>query len=242
MYSDVAVIVPARLNSKRLPRKLLAKIGEMTLIEHVMYNLQKLQLEHLYLATDSEEIVNIAKKANIQYIVTENCISGTDRVYKALERIKNKDKIKYVVNIQGDMPFISANIVDYLICQLLESNCDILTLATRVGHDIATSVNNVKLVKDCNDNVLYFSRYPIPYGAKEFLHHIGIYGFRVKCLKKFVLFTPSKYEKYEQLEQLRALENGMSIKVCCIKDSVLAIDIFDDLVKARKIWDTLNQS
>jgi 3-deoxy-manno-octulosonate cytidylyltransferase (CMP-KDO synthetase) len=234
MYSDVVVIIPARISSTRLERKPLQMIGNKTMIEHVVSRVSKIKAVDAIVATDSEEIFSLIRKRGFSAIMTcENCLTGTDRVYDALKNLPNRDKIKYIINVQGDMPFIDESVISEIIKGLKANNFDIITPVVKVGKDVADSVSNVKVVVDKNNKALYFSRSLVPSGASEFLYHVGIYGFGVEVLEKFVSLEQSANEKVESLEQLRALDNGMTIGVCYSKEIPISVDTKEDLEKAR---------
>ena len=233
-YSDVVIIVPSRIGSTRLPKKALAKIGNKTLIEHVVLRIKSEFKGNLYVATDSEEIANLVKKSDAIAIMTdEDCQTGSDRVFQAFKTIPHNDKIKYVINIQGDMPFVDLHVVGQIITMLKTEDYDIVTSGVKVGKDVAQAESNVKIVVDKYGKALYFSRSMIPHGGEEFLHHVGIYGFKIEALEKFIKLERSKYEVCEKLEQLRALENGMKIGVCISSEIPISVDTREDLEKAN---------
>ena len=125
---------------------------------------------------------------------------------------------------------------------LENSDCDIVTPYVKISKEEAAEPSNVKIVKDNNDMALYFSRSLVPYGAEEFLYHVGIYGYRVDSLKKFINLEHGKYEMSESLEQLRALENGMKIKLVESDQIPISIDTQGDLEKAREYYSKLHGS
>lgn len=235
MHSDVLIVIPARIGSTRLPRKPLELIGERSMIEHAAGRVKETGLANVYVATDSEDIAAKCQSSGIDVIMTdENCPSGTDRVYQAFKNLPNHDKLAYVVNVQGDMPFVSGKTIVELIEQLKASEFDIMTPVVRVGQKEAAGDSNVKVVADQNGRALYFSRSMIPYGSEEFLYHVGIYGFKVEALERFVSLPQTKYEIAERLEQLRALENGMSIGICYSDNVPISVDTAEDLAKAKE--------
>ncbi|GAB4162699.1 MAG: 3-deoxy-manno-octulosonate cytidylyltransferase [Rickettsiaceae bacterium] len=239
MYSDIAVIIPSRIGSTRLHRKALAKIGDKCLIEHVIFSLKTSFDGALYVATDSEEIAGVVKKSGAIAIMTdENCPTGSDRTFQAFQKISKRDRIKYIINIQGDMPFINPVVINKIIAKLKKHDCDIVTPVVKVGKDIAISESNVKVVADNDWNALYFSRSLIPHGGNDFLYHVGIYGFQATALEKFVKLPQGKYEACEKLEQLRALENGMRISVCLSDEIPISVDTAADLEKAVSYYKT----
>lgn len=183
MHSDVAIIIPSRIGSTRLPRKALAKIGDFSLIEHVVRGLKNIAGNNLYVATDSKEIANVAESAGAIAIMTdEDCSTGSDRVFQAFQKIPEHDRIKYIINIQGDMLFVSPVIVDKIIDGLKNGEGEIVTPVVKIDQDTAASSSNVKVVVGASGQAMYFSRSLVPHGASEFLYHVGIYGFtRTAC-------------------------------------------------------------
>lgn len=236
-HSDVALIIPSRLGSTRLPEKALADIGGKVMIEHVVSRLSAYSKDNLYVATDSEDIAEKVRNAGgIAIMTSEDCLTGSDRVFEAFQKIPHNDKIKYIINIQGDMPFVDYKVVEQIVDKLKESDFDIVTPVVRVGSDVAASDSNVKVVADINDKAMYFSRSVIPHGAKEFLYHVGIYGFKAEALEYFIKLDEARYESVEKLEQLRALENGMNIGIVFSNEIPISVDTQVDLEKAKEYY------
>jgi 3-deoxy-manno-octulosonate cytidylyltransferase (CMP-KDO synthetase) len=232
--NNIVIIIPARLGSTRLERKVLLDIGKYKLIEHVYLRALKTGYK-VCVATDSIEVLNVISSLSGKAVMTsQNCFSGTDRVHEAIQLL-NDPNIEYVVNLQGDLPFINPIHVKNLVDILISSAADIATLATTVDKKVAEGQNNVKVVFNKNHYALYFSRNLIPANAKEYFYHIGVYGFKVKALDKFVKLPPSSLELSENLEQLRALESGMSIKVDIVDSAPISIDTMEDLILARSV-------
>lgn len=237
MHEDVAIIIPSRLGSTRLLEKPLQLIGNRTMIEHVISSVMSAGIENTYVATDSKAIIDKVVSNGGKYIfVDDECNTGTDRVYKAFLKIPGAEKINYVLNVQGDMPFVKPQVIIDVIERLKNSNYDILTPVVKVGLDVVAGDSNVKVVVGSNERALYFSRSLIPYGAKEFLYHVGIYGFRKASLDAFVKLPQSDLEKSEKLEQLRALENNMQIGVCYTDEIPISVDTSEDLNKAIEFY------
>lgn len=233
MHSDVAIIIPSRIGSQRLFEKPLQQIGGLSMIEHVLKQTQLTGLKNIYVTTDSKTIAEKVALQNGQFIFTdEDCPSGTDRVYQAFQKIPNNDNIDYILNVQGDMPFVEPEVILKVIESLKNSEYGIMTPVTNVGIEVAESPSNVKVVTDHKGKALYFSRSLIPHGASEFLYHVGIYGFRKAALNKFMELPISFLEKSEKLEQLRALQNDISIGVCYVDNVPISIDTQEDLDKA----------
>jgi len=240
MDSDVVVIIPARISSTRLERKILQMIGDKTMIEHVLSRIKRIKVAGIYVATDSDEIYSLVNEAGFSAVMTDkNCLTGTDRVYEAFKKIPNHDKIKYVINVQGDMPFVDELVILEIIKALKSNKFDIMTSVVKIGKDIADLQSNVKVVVDKDNKALYFSRSLVPNGGSEFLYHVGIYGFSVQALEKFVSLEQTENEKAENLEQLRALDNGMTIGVCNSREIPISVDTMDDLERARGFWQSI---
>ena len=240
MHSDVAIIIPSRLGSVRLKNKALEMIGDKTMIKRVVNQMQKTVASNIYVATDSEKIAKEAEDNGVIPIMTDPDLpSGTDRVYDAFMQLPNRDQIKYVINVQGDMPFIEESVVNEVINELKRSNAEIVTPVAKVSIELARSESNVKAVVGKNGKALYFSRSLIPHGGEEFLYHIGVYGFRADALQEFVGLPRSDLEKTENLEQLRALQNGLDLKICFVTDVPISVDTREDLEKAIAFCNTM---
>lgn len=241
-HSDVAIIIPSRLGSTRLKEKPLQLIGSLSIIERVFNNAKQTKLEHIYVTTDSEKIAEKILKSGGKVIFTKSEIScGTNRVYEAYTQIPDRKNINYIINLQGDMPFIEPNSILKVIAELKKNNYDIITPVVKVGLDVVKAHSNVTATVDLNGKALYFSRSLIPNGASEFLYHVGMYGFLKNSLKKFVELPETSMERSERLEQLRALENGMSIGTCLVNNIPISVDTEEDLKKAIKFYETTNE-
>lgn len=237
MISETLIIIPMRIGSTRLKEKALELIGDKTMIEWVSRQVMASGLDNIFVATDSEKIVDILKPMNIKTIMTKpECASGTDRVYEAWQTLPNKDNFKYIINVQGDMPFVKTEIISELAKNLWKSDCDIITPVTLVSKEEAEGFSNVKVVRTKSNKALYFSRSLIPSMATDFLYHIGVYGYKADSLSKFVQLEPSYLENSERLEQLRAIENDMTIEVFETNSVPISIDTLEDLNKAKDYY------
>lgn len=232
---DFVIIIPSRISSTRLERKPLKMIGDKTMVEHVYLRAASVSEQNTYVATDSEEIASVIQRIGGNVIMTESdCETGTDRVWSGLHQIEGHERIKYVINLQGDMPFVEPDILKSVIIKLRMNESDIVTPIVKVKKQDALSHSNVKVVIDNNDRALYFSRSLIPHFAEEFWYHIGIYGFKKSALQKFVELPQSYLERSENLEQLRAIENDMKISVCHANSVPISVDTQEDLEKAMQ--------
>ena len=219
--NDTIVIIPARLASTRLPKKPLADINGLTLIERVYFNVCKYTTYKTVVASGDQKLSEYLSSKKIDYVETEPALpSGSDRIWHASRDLNNKN-IQHIVNFQGDAVNVDPRIITELVEMQKTTNCDIATCAIEIHSSMATQPDTVKVVvafKEKNyGRALYFSRAAIPYSinseSKDYLHHIGIYVYKPSALEKFISLRPSKLERLESLEQLRALENDLSIFV-----------------------------
>lgn len=233
------IIIPARYSSTRLRGKLLMEVCARPVIQWVWEAAMKSKLaSDVIIATDDELIFNKAKEfgANVEMTSSEHK-SGSDRICEVAKRHKEFD---YILNMQGDEPQITPEVIDLAIKTLIDSDADISTLVRQItDKEQINNPNCVKCVFDDNFNALYFSRCPIPYernaGEAKYHAHIGIYGYRRESLIKMTSTPQADLEKAESLEQLRALKAGMKIKVALTKLNPIGIDTQQDLDKFTKI-------
>jgi 3-deoxy-manno-octulosonate cytidylyltransferase (CMP-KDO synthetase) len=228
-------IIPARLESTRLPRKVLQPLGGRPLLEHVWRRLCRCRrLDGLYIATDSAEIARTAEGFGAPCVMTsKRCPSGTDRVMEALEAIGAWG----AVNVQGDLPFVSAGDVDRLASALAQSDGHtVFTLARRdTDKSLPQSPHRVKVVPASDGRALYFSRCAVPFATGHrpiYYEHIGVYAYPLPLLRQFVSWGPGPLERRERLEQLRFLEQGVRIQVITTTRPSLSVDTAADLRRA----------
>jgi len=235
-------VIPARYASTRFPAKPLADIDGKSMIQRVyLQALKSKKLSDVVVATDHKEIFDHVKSFQGAVVMTsEFHISGTDRCFEALT--KHSDSFDYVINIQGDEPFIAPEQID-LLASLLDGNTQLATLAKKIdAEDQLFNPNVVKVIFNKNQEAIYFSRSTIPYlrnfdQAKwlqtgTIYKHIGMYAYRTDVLEKITQLEASTLERAESLEQLRWLENGFPIKVAETKIETIGIDTPEDLSKA----------
>lgn len=233
------IIIPARYSSTRLCGKLLMEVDSKPIIQWVWEAAKKSKLaDEIIIATDSELIFNKAKDfgANVEITSVEHK-SGSDRICEVAKRHSEYD---YILNMQGDEPQITPEVIDLAISTLTKNDCDISTLVRQITDiEQIQDPNCVKCVFDNDFNALYFSRCPIPYernkGEANYYAHIGIYGYKRESLIKMTSLEQSDLEKAESLEQLRALKNGMKIKVAITKLNPIGIDTQRDLNRFKDI-------
>ena len=238
----ILAIIPARFASTRFPAKPLADLGGKSMIQRVYEQVKKSKLvSDVVVATDHQEIFNHVKKFGGNVCMTkESHASGTDRCYEAL--MLQQKEFSYVINVQGDEPFIQPEQID-LLAKQSDGNAEIATLVKKIeDSEQLFNPNVVKAVVSKNKNALYFSRSPIPHirntaekewlSKQTFFKHIGMYAYRSDILKQITSLPISSLEKAESLEQLRWLENGFKISVAETKTETIGIDTPEDLQKA----------
>lgn len=239
-------VIPARYGSTRLPAKALALIANKPMIQHVYEQvIQCKSIDYLIVATDNALIYETVKAFGGNAIMTSTeHTSGTERCAEVAEKIG--DGFDFIINIQGDEPFIQPQQIQELI-SLFSSKIAIATLARKItSTKTLFDPNSPKLVFNEVHEALYFSRQVIPFlrdiprknWLKEhgFYEHIGIYGFRTDTLKAIAKLPVSALESAEKLEQLRWLAHGFKIKVGISKFSSFSIDTLRDLEKANKYF------
>jgi 3-deoxy-manno-octulosonate cytidylyltransferase (CMP-KDO synthetase) len=237
-------IIPARYGSSRFPGKPLAHIGGLTMIERVYAQASKSELDQVVVATDHEDIAAEVRRFGGVVAMTDSALlSGTDRCRAALETLNLSPD--FVVNIQGDEPFIDPTQINQVLRLLEKPECGIATLISPCTSDEEISnLNRVKAVVDKDGKALYFSRQAIPYlkgidhGQWHLEHkyyvHLGIYGFRTPVLRALGDLEQSALEKAESLEQLRWLENGFPIYTATTALRADAVDTPEDLKAIEK--------
>lgn len=236
------IAIPARLASERLPRKPLADLGGLPMIVRVFRNLAPLAARGatIIVAADSGEVLKACAAAGVRAELTDpGHQSGTDRTAEVAARHPH---YPYVLNVQGDEPFIDCDDLMTLIKDMKdrpEADLGTLTFQSQ-DQELAADPNAVKAVRAADGHALYFSRAPLPYtrGTRQglpptFWHHLGIYAFRRDRLLAFVALGPSALEMAEKLEQLRALEHGWRIHLAVAKRFSRGIDTPADLEAAR---------
>ena len=235
--SNVLIVIPARYGSTRLKAKLLEEINGKSILELTWRAAIKSGAGDVLVATDSQIILDMCRAFGAAAVMTsENCQSGTDRVYEAS---KNRSE-KFIINVQGDEPFIEPQTIK-MVAELIKTDkeTDIATACyPTLEQEKINNPNAVKAALAANNRAIYFSRSAVPFirdgGDAPYYIHSGIYGYKKAALARFVKLPPGRLEKLEKLEQLRALEDGMLIKTILIKTPGPAIDTARDLEAARK--------
>lgn len=229
-------IIPARLESKRFPQKLLKDILGKPLIQRTYENAVRCyDLDELYIATDSDLIAESAHSFSAKVIKTKECNNGTERIAEALKELQDIAPTDVIVNIQGDHPCIFPSTISAIL-KPFEKNDVVVTTPIMLIDDLKkiNSPNVVKCVFDKNKKALYFSRSIIPYQAKSCYQHLGIYAYRKQFLLKLQQLPNTPLQLKEDLEQLKILENGYSIHTVLVNDVDIAVDHPNDLINLKR--------
>lgn len=227
---QVLVVIPARWGSTRFPGKPLHLIAGKPLVQHVWERCRQCRaVDKVVIATDDERIADAARRFNAVSVLTSpDHPSGTDRVAEAAKSYPGHD---IVINVQGDEPLISPALIDELAAALAaDPAVPMITAAAPIEDEaLLHDPNVVKVVLSSQRDALYFSRSLIPHprnpevGVTRF-RHLGIYGFQREFLFRFVAWPPSRLELTESLEQLRAVENGIRIRVVLTRETSPGVD------------------
>jgi 3-deoxy-manno-octulosonate cytidylyltransferase (CMP-KDO synthetase) len=237
----VAVVIPSRYASTRLPAKPLHPIAGKPLVQHVWERCARAKgIDKVIVATDDMRIAEAAFAFGAEVAMTsDKHRSGTDRVAEVAKKLKG---FTHIINVQGDEPLVDPKVVSKLAASMAKDRkIEMITSASIfTPDDDLTNPNMVKVVLDRESNGLYFSRSLIPYvrndGVRpQFYRHQGIYGYTTKFLLQFVKWKPGILEQAESLEQLRALENGAKIRVVLAKDAAVSVDTPEDVVAVERI-------
>jgi 3-deoxy-manno-octulosonate cytidylyltransferase (CMP-KDO synthetase) len=237
-------VIPSRFGAQRFPGKPLALIRGKPLIQHVYERARQSKLlDDVVVATDDQRIFDLVRQFGGKVAMTSpNHPSGTDRVAEVAGSDVTPNGDDIVVNIQGDEPLLRPAMIDELVHGIAgDSDCAMATLACAISDRAERqNPNVVKVVTGISGNALYFSRHDIPFerqASNALVHykHIGIYAYRRRALLWLVALPPSPLEQAEQLEQLRALENGLSIKVILTQYETVSVDIPADVAAVESV-------
>ncbi|PPS43118.1 3-deoxy-manno-octulosonate cytidylyltransferase [Chroococcidiopsis sp. TS-821] len=238
---EILAVIPARYDSQRFPGKPLVMIEDRPMVQWV-YEAAKScpAFSKVVVATDSELVADCVRKFGGAVEMTSSAHqTGTDRVAEVAQRYP---QMQAIANVQGDQPFVTAQMLMQLVSPYLEGAApDMTTLACPLEQETDYfNPNAVKVLCDRNGRALYFSRSPIPYfrnqGTAPVFHHLGLYAFRRDFLADYAQLTPTPLEQCEGLEQLRVLEHGYSIIVRQTQKAVLEINTPADLLQAKSLF------
>jgi 3-deoxy-manno-octulosonate cytidylyltransferase (CMP-KDO synthetase) len=232
----IAGVIPARLSSTRLSRKVLRVIADRPMVEWVWRAAMASGLmDPVVVATDSDEVAVVCRERGIPVAMTPaTCPSGSDRVREVARAI---DADIYV-NIQGDEPTLTGDFFPPLLSLFDRPEVEAATLAVRCPPEEFADPNAVKVVTALDGRALYFSRATIPFdrdkvGFTGYRKHLGIYAYRKAALERFAALAPSPLEQIERLEQLRLLENGIALYVAEAPRDTVGVDTESDLLRAE---------
>ena len=255
----ILIAIPARLESKRLPRKLLANINNKTLLQRAYESCKKASLDSkIVICTDSEEIASYADKWGAKFIITtKECSTGTDRISSVLDQLlmcawdcdekKLEDQKVYllsqtgIINVQGDQPFLDPFVLKSMYEELktIDSGVSVITPIYKLKKEDIHNPAVVKTLISRNNEAIYFSRSAIPFVRDidksqwhkyySYWGHVGIYGFKAEILDKWKNLPFSDLEKVEKLEQLRVIDAGFRIGTYKVKSFAFSVDTEEQL-------------
>ena len=262
---NALIVVPARLNSSRLPNKVLADIGGKPMLQRVLEQCKKaIDPSKIVLCTESKKLCLLAKNLSIKFLLTsESCESGTDRIASVLDKLleilsngsntdhfENKDDLKkstLIINVQADQPFLDPKVIKEM-CSFFYSHSELPEIVTPIFKLKKECIHNPAVVKaliNQNSEAIYFSRSALPHVRDEnkdkwhihhdYWGHVGIYGFRADILSNWQKLPLSMLENSEKLEQLRFIDSGIKISTFKVEGDFLSIDTKDQLEKARNL-------
>jgi 3-deoxy-manno-octulosonate cytidylyltransferase (CMP-KDO synthetase) len=237
---NAIILIPARMASTRLPGKPLVDIAGLPMIVHVLRRAQAAGIGEAVVATDSEAIQAAVEKSGGRTVMTRSDhLSGSDRIFEALEAIDPEQRVELVVNVQGDLPTIEPGDIRAALMPLSDPAVDIATLAALITDDAERSNPNVvkvagAMVAPGRFRATIFTRANAS-GPPPHYHHIGLYAYRRAALERFVKLSPSANEQRERLEQLRALDADMRIDAAIVQSVPLGVDTPEELAKARAL-------
>lgn len=234
----VVGVIPARLGSTRLPRKVLLPLAGEPLLAWVYAAAKACDaLDDVVVAADSEEVMALCAARGWRCVMTSTELpSGTDRLYAVSKTV---DAAIYV-NVQGDEPFLRPEHIVDILRPFTRTDVDVSTLKVRCAPANIANPNAVKVVTAGDRRALYFSRAAIPFdrdatGTAMYWKHLGLYAYRKAALERFATLPQGELEQVERLEQLRLLENGLSLYVEETEFDTVGVDTEDDLRRAEEI-------
>ena len=236
---NTIIVIPSRLASTRFPRKPLALIEGIPMIQRVWQQAMKSKIGEVLVACSEKEVFDLINSLGGKAIMTSPDIpSGTDRVYEAIKKYPNINQIESIINLQGDMPIIDHKDIQKVNPPLIQG-FEIGTLVTQIDKDEEKNENITKVQVNWIKKNLIGEAVNFYKSSKKDLnniyHHVGIYSFKFNTLKKFVNLTQSKNEIDYKLEQWRALDAKMTIGVNYVKNAPISVDTQDDLIEVEKI-------
>ena len=255
MTSSLAsvVAVPARLQSSRLPNKVMADIGGLPMLQRVLLGCAKATTPRsVVLCTDSDQLADLAQEWGFEALLTSpSCDSGSERIASVAEALielaGGTAETTLIINVQGDQPFIDPAVIDAMAAEFNRRTPtpEVLTPVYRMGADKVHNPNVVKTLLAADGRALYFSRSAVPHVRgvdpeqwhqhAPYWGHVGIYGYRADVLQRWKALPHSPLETTEKLEQLRLIEAGIGIDTYPVEGESLSVDTAEQLEQARAI-------
>ncbi|MDC0037062.1 3-deoxy-manno-octulosonate cytidylyltransferase [Alphaproteobacteria bacterium] len=233
------IVIPARMASQRFPNKPMALIDGKPMIQRVWEKAKIANIGDVVVACCEKIVFDKINSIGGKAIMTDfDLPSGTDRIYKIIDNYPNANQFECIINLQGDMPLVNPNDIQKVRIPLMQG-FDIGTLVTSISQEEERNINITKakvnwIKRDNIGEAIDFYKKPKKV-LKNIYHHIGIYSYRIRSLKKFVNLKPSENELYHKLEQWRALDSNMTIGTKYIDESYFGVDTEEDLLKAENI-------
>jgi len=255
MTSSLAsvVAVPARLQSSRLPNKVMADIGGLPMLQRVLLGCAKATIPRaVVLCTDSDQLADLSQAWGFEALLTSpSCDSGSERIASVAEALielaGGTAESTLIINVQGDQPFIDAAVIDAMATEFNRRTPtpEVLTPVYRMGADKVHNPNVVKTLLAADGRALYFSRSAVPHVRgvdpeqwhqhAPYWGHVGIYGYRADVLQRWKALPHSPLETTEKLEQLRLIEAGIGIGTYPVEGESLSVDTIEQLEQAKEM-------
>jgi len=238
--SKTVILIPSRLSATRLPSKPLLKINGISIISHVVKKAKDADIGEVYVATEDKEILEDVNSNGGKAILTSNKHkTGSDRIFECFEKLNLKD-LDYIINLQGDEPNINIDDLKHLKKLIELNNPEIGTLASKIQDK--SNLNNENIVKVITDRKINDENFPIALDFKRIVknldlniyHHLGVYAYKPKVLKKIINLKQTRNEIKDRLEQLRAMENGIKINVALANFCPVGVDTMEDYLELKK--------
>ena len=239
--SKSVILIPSRLSAARLPGKPLLKINGISIISHVVKKAKETDIGDVYVATEDKEIMDDVNLNGGKAILTsKKHKTGSDRIFECYEKLDLKD-VDYIINLQGDEPNIDLSDLKHLNKLININKPEIGTMAAEIDNKL--KFNDENIVKVITKNKITRENFPIAIDFKRrvndkianIYHHIGVYAFKPKILKKIISLKQTKNEIANRLEQLRAMENRIKINVALAKISPIGVDTMEDYLALKKL-------
>lgn len=244
-YGRVLAVIPARLASTRLPRKVLRELNGQPLLAWVVQAAQRCpelsRTGQVVIAADSIEVADLCSARGWPCVMTDPALpSGSDRLFAVAREME----ASIYINIQADEPLLQPEHIQALLRPFTRHDVSVTTLRVRCPESSVVDPNVVKVVCAPNDRALYFSRSAIPFDRDRqgatYWKHLGLYAYRRSALERFAALPPGRLEQIERLEQLRLVENGIDIHVSETAYDTVGVDTEDDLRRVESFLLTRN--